>query len=386
VSSTRRLFTLLGAAEATMLPFFPLLLHERGLSPAEIGLVLGAMALSSFLGNPVWGYLSDRLLGPERAIVVSAGGSSLLALLLLPSFPASGFVVVACVLSAWRSPLVTFADTIALERLPTNARHEYGRVRLWQSVGWSGAVLVWGAVLQTGSIKLVPALYAGMIVTVALLAHFDLGRRRRSKRVVHVPEQPPGRRVPRALIAFLVSMFLVSAAFAATWNFLALRILDVGGGAFLVAVGASLQAAAEVPVMRATPRLSRRVGQRGLFVAGCAIYSAVFLVWAFLSDAAAISALRLVAGVGFALIYVGSVVIVDDLVPERLRATGQAWTKGIAFGLAPVAGNVFGGVLYEFAGARTMFVVSSLVAGVAGAIAWAAAAHARARRAALVTP
>jgi len=221
---------------------------------------------------------------------------------------------------------------------------------------------------------------------VAVLAHFDLGVRAR-RRNVHVSEGLPGRRrVPRALIAFLAGLFLVNAAYAATWNFLALRILDVGGGAFLVGLGASLQAAAEVPVMRATPRLARRVGQRGLFVIGCAIYSAVFLTWGFLSDAASISALRLVAGVGFALTYIGSVVIVDDLVPERSRATGQAWAKGISFGLAPVAGTLIGGLLYEFAGARTMFVVSSAVAASAAGLAWAAAARARTSRAALAAP
>jgi len=385
VSSTRRVFTVLGAADATMIPFFPLLLLHRGLSPAEIGVVLGGMALASFVANPIWGYLADRYLGAERAMVASAGGAGLFALLLLPTHSTAVFVVLACVFSAWRSPLVSLADAVALERLPVDGRDGYGAIRLWLSVGWSASVLVWGAVFQTGSIELVPALYAAMIALVAVLAHFDLGVRAR-RRSVHVSEELPRRRVPRALIVFLGSLFLVNAAYAATWNFLALRILDVGGGAFLVGLGASLQAAAEVPVMRATPRLARRLGQRGLFVIGCGIYAAVFLTWGFLSDATSISALRLVAGVGFALTYIGSVVIVDDLVPERLRATGQAWTKGISFGLAPVAGTLIGGLLYEFAGARAMFVVSSAVAAAAAGLAWAAAARARARRAALVTP
>jgi hypothetical protein len=71
-------------------------------------------------------------------------------------------------------------------------------------------------------------------------------------------------------------------------------ILDLGGGAFLVGLGASLQAAAEVPVMRATPRVALRIGQRGLFVLGCAIYAGIFFTWAFLSDPGWISAVRLV--------------------------------------------------------------------------------------------
>ena len=386
MSSTRRLFTLLGMSEATVLPFFPLLLHERGLGPAEIGLVLAGMALASFLANPVWGYAADRRLGAERAIVASAGGSAVLAALLLLSADSTvAFAAVACLFAGWRSPLVSLADAVALERLPQEGRDDYGRVRLWLSAGWAAAVLVWGAALEAGTIELLPVLYAGMSVAVALLAYFDLGGRARR---IRVPEPHPtgGGRVPRVLLAFMLCLLLVNAAFAATWNFLALRILDVGGGAFLVGLGASLQAGAEVPVMRATPRLARRIGQRGIFVAGCLIYAVVFLTWGFLSDAAAITALRLIAGIGFALIYVGSVVIVDDLVPARLRATGQGWTKAISFGLAPVAGALLGGLLYEFAGARVMFVAASALAGGAAAMAWLAAAHARAREAAVATP
>jgi PPP family 3-phenylpropionic acid transporter len=189
--------------------------------------------------------------------------------------------------------------------------------------------------------------------------------------------------LPPPLLGFLASIVLANAAFAATWNFLALRIVDLGGAALLVGLGASLQAAAEVPVVRAIPLLGRRISQRGLYVAGCAIYAAVFIVWGFMSDPVWISIVKLIGGVGFALTYVGSVVIVDDLVPDGFRATGQGLAKAVGVGLAPVAGTLAGGALYEFAGARTMFLVAGGSAAAAGVIAWAAAAARGRRRIAL---
>lgn len=362
-----------------MLPFFPLLLSKRGLDAAAIGAVLAAMALASFLSNPAWGYLADRRLGAVRAIVASAGGAALLSLLLLARTGDAGLIAAAVVLAAWRAPLASLLDAIALERLPPGDRGEYGRLRLWMSVGWAFAVLVWGAVLQAGTLELIPVLYAGMSVTVALGARYGMGRDDRHRGLALGEERHPRMGLSLALLAFLASIALANAAFAATWNFLALRIVDLGGAAFLVGLGASLQAAAEVPVMRAIPVLGRRISQRGLYVTGCAIYAVVFVVWGFMSDPVWISIVKLVVGVGFALTYVGSVVIVDDLVADRFRATGQGLAKAVGSGLAPVAGTFAGGALYEFAGARTMFLVAGGAAGAAAALAWAAAARGRRR-------
>ena len=361
-----------------MLPFFPLLLSRRGLDAAAIGAVLGAMALASFVSNPVWGWLADRRLGAERALVASAGGAAFLSLLLLAPLGQAGFVAFAIVLSAWRAPLASLLDAIALDRLPAGARTEYGRLRLWMSVGWALAVLVWGVVLHAATLELIPGLYAGMSVLVALGARYAGGAQRRPHPARAASRPKLG--LPPALLIFLASMLLVNAAFAATWNFLALRIVDLGGGVFVVALGASLQAVAEIPAMLATRPLVRLIGHRGLYVVGCAIYAGVFAAWGFMSDPVWISIVKLVAGLGFALTYVGAVVIVDDLVPDGLRASGQALAKAIGFGLAPVAGVLGGGVVYALSGPRTMFLLAGASAMAAGAIAWAAAAHARRRR------
>ena len=375
----RRLFALLGMSEATMLPFFPLLLSKRGFDAAEIGLVLAAMALAAVLSNPVWGWIADRRVGSERALLASAGGAALLSLVLLAPTGDAGFVAAAIALAAWRAPLSWLLDVIALERLPPGGRADYARLRLWMSVGWAFAVLVWGAVFHAATLELIPALYAAMNVVLAVGALSQRGAVRRSGRRLQGRLRSRAR-VPAALLVFLTSMFLVNAAFAATWNFLALRIVDLGGGVFLVGVGASLQAVAEVPAMRASPRLARRIGQRGLYVVGCAIYAGVFALWGFMSDPLWISVVKLVAGFGFALTYVGSVVIVDHLVPDELRASGQALAKAIGFGLAPVAGVLAGGAVYSLAGSRAMFVVAGLAAAAAGAVAWGAAGHARRSR------
>ena len=174
------------------------------------------------------------------------------------------------------------------------------------------------------------------------------------------------------LAAFLASLFLLQTGFWAAQNFFALRIVDLGGGAFLVGLGNALQAAVEVPVMAATSRRSRRDRSHAFFVAGCSCWAAVFAGWALLSSAAGAVAINVLGGVAFALTAVSTVVIVDELVPVRFRATGQTLSRAIGGGLAPVVGNVTGGLVYGALGSGPMFALTALCAGVAAVASTAA--------------
>ncbi|HEY2937787.1 MAG TPA: MFS transporter [Gaiellaceae bacterium] len=369
----RLLFALVGVAEAALLPFLPIVLHERGLSAAEIGATLAAAALVGFVAAPLWGYVADRHLGPQRALVVGALSAAVAS---VPLPFVSGFVAltgVVVAVTAARSSIASLADAIALEQLSGTTRSDYGRVRLWMSIGWAIAACIWGLVLQTGTLHLLPVLYAGGLIGVAAAARGIGG-----VRVIHERAPRGARRaMVRGLATFLVSLLLLYAAFSATFSFVAVRIAELGGGLFVIGVAAALQAVAEVPVMRATPRLSRAVGHRALYVAGAFFVALACIAWALIDDRLVIALVKLIAGVGFALVYIGSVLIVDDLAPPSLRGTGQGFAKAVSFGLAPIVGTLAGGAIYGYVGPRALFLVSAAAAICAGASVWAVAARVR---------
>jgi MFS transporter, PPP family, 3-phenylpropionic acid transporter len=365
------LFALVGVAEAAILPFLPIVLHDRGLSAAEIGVALSTASLAGFVATPLWGYVADRRLGAEGTLVIAAFTAAVASvpLAFVHSFP--GLIAAAAAITAARSPMSTLVDSIALHHLSGGDRADYGRVRLWTSVGWAVAACIWGLVLQTETLELLPALYAGSAVAVAIAARAVGGTR-----LIHERSPRGARRAMlRGLAPFLLSMLVLFAAFSATFSFVAVRIAELGGGLFVIGVAAALQAVAEVPVMRATPRLSRSQGHRALYVGGTLFMAAACIAWALLDQTLAIALVKLIAGVGFALVYVGSVVIVDDLVPLGLRGTGQGFAKAVSFGLAPILGTLVGGAIYDYAGPRALFLASAGAAVVAGAGVWAVAAR-----------
>ncbi len=369
------LFTLVGVAEAAILPFLPIVLQDRGLSAAEIGVVLAVAAAAGFISTPLWGHMGDGRLGAERTLVIVsiAAGAAAVPLVLAHSFLAVTVVVV--LVTAARSAMASLGDAIALEHLGDN-RAQYGNVRLWLSLGWAISACVWGLALQVGSLDWMPWIYAGCVLAVALSA-YTLGGRR----TLHEASEVGARRAMLvALAPFLLSLLLLFAAFNATFSFVSLRIRELGGGLFVVGGATALQAIAEAPVMRATPRLNRIVGHRALYVVGSGFFFVSFLAWAFLDDPLAIALVKLVAGVGFALVYVGSVLLVDDLVPPALRGTGQGLAKAVSFGLSPILGSLAGGAIYAYAGPRALFLACAAAALVAGTSVFVIAARNRATR------
>jgi PPP family 3-phenylpropionic acid transporter len=271
--------------------------------------------------------------------------------------------------------MASLTDAIALEHLADD-RAQYGRVRLWLSLGWAISACVWGIVLQAGSLDWMPWIYAACVLVVALAAHAVGGGR-----VLHEPSPAGARRAMLVSLApFLLSLLLLFAAFSATFSFVSIRIRELGGGLFVVGAATALQALAEAPVMRITPRLNRVLGHRALYVIGSLFFVVSFGAWAVLDDPLAIALVKLVAGMGFALVYVGSVLLVDDLVPPALRGTGQGLAKAVTFGLSPILGSLVGGAIYDYAGPRALFLVCAAAAFVAGASVFVIAARARAAR------
>src|SRR5262245_42295310 len=81
--AVRGLFAWGGATAAVILPFFVLLLRDRGFAPDQIGLVVAVSSLTGVAAAPVWSHAADSRLGTTRALEIAAVASGLIALALI---------------------------------------------------------------------------------------------------------------------------------------------------------------------------------------------------------------------------------------------------------------------------------------------------------------
>jgi MFS transporter, PPP family, 3-phenylpropionic acid transporter len=369
----RALFCLIGFAEAAFVPFLPLLLRDRGLDPQAIGAVLALLAAVGFAAGPLWGYLADSVLGRERTFALCLAGTVGGSLLLGFSRGTIALAIAGSVTWLFRAPAMPLADALALDRLGPSRRDRYGTVRFWMSATFAIGALIWGIVIEAYGINVMAFGYACLVgVNAVLVALVFRGRWPRplalapqERRLGSLASTPP-------VLLFLIALFLIFTPYSAAYSFAAVQIAALGGGALFVGLAAGLQAAAEVPSMIATSRFAHRVRPAHVFAAGAAFSLVVYAVWAVVSDPLVLAVTRTIAGLGFGLTSVGAVVIADELVPERLRATGQAASKAVSSGLAPVAGSLGGGIVFGTLGPASFFVIAIVLTAAAAVVAWAA--------------
>jgi PPP family 3-phenylpropionic acid transporter len=369
-----RLYALVWLVGSIWIPFFVLWLDDRGFSPSEIGLVLGASALAAIVAAPFWSHAADRRAGTTRALrwaLLTAGATTLLLALTGEILvPVIGAVAL---LSASTSAVTPLTDALAIQILGPTRLHSYGSFRLWASVGWGIGAIAFGALFEfVGLGWLVPAYAVGLFVCALYVGRFPKTRpapHARGSRLGSFGDALT--QVPR-LPLYLAGLLLFGAAQHAAWDYVPLRIESGGGGPFLVGVAAGVAAFVEIPFMRSSGSLIQRFGVRALFVAGGAVYVAASLAWAVVTAPGAVTAVRIVVGIGFALTYVSIVVMTGTLVPERLRNTGQTLAQMCTAGLAPVIGSVIGGWIYQHVGPPELFVGSAVGLTLAVAIVWMA--------------
>jgi PPP family 3-phenylpropionic acid transporter len=353
----------MGIAISAFIPYYVLLLRHRGLSADRIGLVLAVTSLAGVAATPFWSHAADTRLGTVHTLQTACAAACIAGLALMATGSSLVAILgVAAVLGAAQGPQSALTDALTLRELGGPRLTQYGRFRLWASIGWGVASIAFGALFTRAGIGLMLAAYvAGLAVYAIYVSRFPSVRPSASS----IVESRLGSigdallTIPR-LAAFMVGVLIFSISTHAAWDFVPLRIVGRGGDAFLVGVAVGVSAFVEIPFMRASTSLVDRFGLRPVFAVGASVYVAASIAWTILPGPLAVTLVRIGIGMGFGLVYVTLVLMTARLVPERLRNTGQALLSICSFGLAPVIGGAVGGVVYQHVGPPQLFAGSAV--------------------------
>ena len=367
------LFVLFGVVVGAFFPFVALFLSDKGLSAGDIGVVLALMAVARIIVNPVWGHLADTSLGRRRALRIGCFGAAVAAVTLLATDHLIWIAITGAAFAAFQAATGPNIDAIVLTHLGDERMHDYGRIRAWESLSYAAACLGLGLLLQEFGVHWSMVVFAGASLSVAVWAGFvPRDRPRRSHgggRLGTVGAL--FREAPRFWI-FLIALVLLWTGFNAAWNFIALRIESGGGGPLLVGIGTALGGLVEVPTMRLSSPLSKRIGLRGAFLLGSTFYATGFLLWGLIDNPRIVSFLTVFEGLGFALLFTTTVVAIGRMVPPTLYSTGQSVSMMVGFGLGPIIGAGIGGFVYDSFGPVVLYSAASVLALSGGVVAWVA--------------
>lgn len=350
-------------------PFLNVYFMRIGLDSTQIGWLAAVLPLCTLAVAPLVARMADRARRRVLFLALGSGGFALAIMLPLapgfrPTFAAMvGFVGLFAV---FRSPIVALADSLTASMAQRHAL-DFGAMRLWGSIAYTITAICLGLVwARTGFSTMFFCTGLGFVLVIlaALLLEEpapqvpNVSSREAHPLVelAHEKQPAPARwSLDPGLLFLLSATFLVIAALFMAGTFGSVYMVQLGGSEGLVGALMGISALGEVPGMLVGSRVARRFGYTntllvayvlnaaGLFGYGLAQTPNVMLIF---------SALR---GLGFGLLLVCTVTIINLRAPHHLAATYQGILNASCWGLAPLLGGPISGWIYQNLGPSTLF-------------------------------
>ena len=360
-------------------PYLSLYFQENaGLTGIQLGLALAMHPLMGIVASPFWGQWADRSGRRRGALFFLASGSGL-GYLLVPhasSFP----LLLLCLafLSTFAAPTMAVASSLSFAVLGKGGAAHFGRIRVWGTVGYLMMILAFPPLLgrmgadvsvagSTYGLELIFPIAAILCLSAAFVLFWVP-----SAAAITVRAK---REDLAALLKQSSYLRLLAIAFFA-FGFLSGPIVLFP--VFVAERGGSIETVSrlwipmlllEIPLIYFAGAGLNRIGARGLIAAGIACDGTRWLITALTPSLFWIFGVQLLHGAVVVGLIIGMQLYVEEVVPDRLRATGQT-VLGTVMSVGAVLSHLWAGTVIEHMGANTPYLISGPISIVLGVYAW----------------
>ena len=348
-------FAFIGA----FLPYFALYLQSLGFSAGRIAILMSLGQLMRLLAPLIWSWLADHH-GQRVRIVVNSTAAALAsfgAVFLTEEFV--GLLLGLAVLHFFWSASLPLVEALTLGHLGGKPEN-YGRIRLWGSVGFILAVLGVGVMLDYLPIKsqlwVAWAILLGTVACALTLTEVEGHGSQVAGPIGHVLRQ-------RKVVFLMASAMLMTASHGALYVFYSIHLVSQGYGKGLVGMLWTLGVLAEIVVFLWMPRISLRFSLRSILLACFALAALRFLVigWAVALLGLLVLA-QLLHAASFGAHHAATVAALNSWFAPGQQARAQALYGSIAYGAGGLGGALLAGWLWDGAGPGLTYSASAALA------------------------
>jgi len=330
-------------------PFLPVWLESRALTATEIGIVMGALAWTRVVVNPLAAHVADVTCRRKRLALLAAAGACLGFAILSQSY---GFLAILAALvftSACAGPVLPVGENLCL--LTIRARRlEYGRLRAWGSVAFIVVVLGAGYYLEAApSAHIAYMLFAGwLVIFLSVLCLPDLRSPPRARDQKGFKASPAWAVLKdRNFVLLLAAAAANMSAHAALNSFSSIHWLAAGIGESEIGYLWSIGVVAEILLFWASAPIVRALGPGWLMALGAAGGVVRWIGLGLTTDFTALLAFQTLHGLTFGAAHLGAMTYLQRYVPAENSATGQALYSALGMGAALALMQPVTGWLYE---------------------------------------
>ena len=344
----------------TFAPFFSLYLEAVGMSAVQIGLLMALPQLTRIVAPHLWGWLADR--GPSRLRIVRLTGVAGL-VCFLGVFAGNAFLLLFAVLltmTFFWSAALPLIEATTLSHLGEETPR-YGRIRVWGSVGFIGAVVGVGYMLDAFGVKVLPwtivATMLGMLLLCGYIPDVEAHPHASDRLAIwDIVRQPP-------VVALVAASALMAAAHGPYYTFYSIHLVDHGYSKSLTGWLWALGVICEIGIFVWMPLLYRAFTLRQILIASFALAVLRFLMigWGAGSLIVLLIAQALHAAT-FGSFHAAAIGVVHRMFRGRHQARGQAIYGSLAYGAGGALGGFASGYGWNYLGPGLTYSLAALCA------------------------
>lgn len=345
------------AYAGTFSTYASLYFQGRGMSVAQIGVLMSLIQVLRIFGPNVWGYVADH--SERRVFVLRLTGVA--ALISFCGFVFGStfahFFAAMVLLNLFTSAQGPMCEALMLSEMRGDLTY-YGRIRLWGSIGFIVTVMLASFLMDWQGTGALVWFCAALLVCVlgAALRLKDVSR------LTHAGKPPALLAVLRKkeVLAFFASTALMVSAHAALYTFYSLYLERQGYSKTVTGLMWSVGVVAEVLCFYFQAPLFRRWGAKRLMFA-CFAFGVVrfALIGAAAQSLALLVFAQLMHAATFALHHSASVQTMQRWFNGPLQARGQALYISISYGIGGSVGSLGLTSVWQNAGPQFIFYVAS---------------------------
>ena len=345
-------------AAGIYMPYLQLYFRRIGLTGTQIGTLTAVMPFVGLLLPLAWGVLADLTRAQHRllSLAVAASTLSFMAFPLVKGF--GPLLAVNMLFAAFNSPIGPLTTSVLFDHLERFGG-DYGRIRVWGSVGYGLAVWLSGRTIQATSLHSMFYGY-GLFAGLALMASLWLPP----------PEgRPIGRRIGQEAVQLLHRpSFLLFLACAFGWRiftsvyytFFTIYLDALGASEGLIGIAWGTALVGEILIIRFSGAILERMGVVRFYALGLLGTALRWAVYGFIRAPAAIIPFQVLHGLTYGATATATVIYAERSVSSELRASAQGLLHSVMWGLGGVIGSLLVGPLYDLIGVQNLFRISSI--------------------------
>ena len=344
----------------------------KHLTPAQIGVLTGAMPLLSFVTQPLWGAIADRIHSRKFVYVGCKLLSTCSLLGLSLSFIDSFWRVFGCVtgMAIFRANGVLDAHTI--DFLGDANRGLYGTIRVWTAVSWGLGAVIMGYITDHYGFELTFWLYGTMCFSMLLFVSFGLSSRSSSELANFnnpITSRPRPEVLWRALFRLPIALWLaevawIGAAMSLVDSFLFVYLQnDLQASTVLCGWTAGVTVLFELPIFWSSRYLLDKVGHDRLFLLALFAYATRVIGYTLLQKDTVywVLPLEILHGITFASMWIASVDYSAALAPKEWSTTVQSILSTFLNCVGGGIGPILGGLVVKEYGFLVLYRVSGCI-------------------------